>query len=96
MALFMMFTLMHFYKTFRTETSEKSAENVSLRMFLLSQNIEFLWDVGESLQQQGFSIEPSKGFIEPGRKEMITITWTPYSGYKVKSGLIVTLYETRV
>lgn len=65
-------------------------------MFLLSQNIEFLWDVGESLQQQGFSIEPSKGLIEPGRKETITVTWTPYGDYKVKAGLIVTLYETRV
>lgn len=62
-------------------------------MFLLSQNIEFLWDVGESLQQQGFTIEPRKGLIEPGRKETITLTWTPYSGYKVKAGLIVTLYE---
>ncbi|KAG8002849.1 hypothetical protein GBF38_015442, partial [Nibea albiflora] len=43
---------------------------------------EFLWDNVASLQQQGFSVEPSKGTVEPGHKRTITVTWTPPSGYK--------------
>ncbi|XP_044067515.1 cilia- and flagella-associated protein 74 isoform X4 [Siniperca chuatsi] len=43
---------------------------------------EFLWDNVASLQQQGFSVEPSKGSVEPGHKRTITVTWSPHSGYK--------------
>ncbi|KAM3618715.1 uncharacterized protein V6R79_023944 [Siganus canaliculatus] len=43
---------------------------------------EFLWDNVASLQQQGFSVEPSKGTVEAGHKRTITITWTPFTGYK--------------
>ncbi|XP_059190214.1 cilia- and flagella-associated protein 74 [Centropristis striata] len=43
---------------------------------------EFNWDDVASLQQQGFSVEPSKGTVETGHKRTITITWTPQSGYK--------------
>nr|XP_046252850.1 cilia- and flagella-associated protein 74 isoform X2 [Scatophagus argus] len=43
---------------------------------------EFLWDNVASLQQQGFSVEPSKGTVEAGHKRTITVTWTPRSGYK--------------
>ncbi|KAM9350311.1 cilia- and flagella-associated protein 74 [Symphorus nematophorus] len=45
-------------------------------------NGEFLWDNVVSLQQQGFSVEPSKGTVEAGHKRTITVTWTPQSGYK--------------
>ncbi|XP_070696380.1 cilia- and flagella-associated protein 74 [Pempheris klunzingeri] len=43
---------------------------------------EFHWDNVASLQQQGFSVEPSKGSVEVGHKRTITVTWTPHSGYK--------------
>ncbi|KAG7226924.1 hypothetical protein INR49_022219 [Caranx melampygus] len=42
---------------------------------------EFSWDNVASLQQLGFSVEPSKGVVEPGHKCTITVTWTPQSGY---------------
>lgn len=43
-----------------------------------------MWDNMASLQQQGFSVEPSKGIVEAGHKRTITITWAPHSGYKVR------------
>ncbi|XP_034393240.1 cilia- and flagella-associated protein 74 [Cyclopterus lumpus] len=43
---------------------------------------EFHWDNMASLQQLGFSVEPSKGTVESGHKRTITVTWTPHSGYK--------------
>ncbi|XP_068589913.1 cilia- and flagella-associated protein 74 isoform X3 [Cebidichthys violaceus] len=43
---------------------------------------EFHWDNVASLQQLGFSVEPSKGTVETGHKRTITVTWTPHSGYK--------------
>ncbi|XP_053173341.1 cilia- and flagella-associated protein 74 [Scomber japonicus] len=43
---------------------------------------EFHWDNVASLQQQGFSVEPSKGNVEPGHRCTITLKWTPQSGYK--------------
>ncbi|XP_047428401.1 cilia- and flagella-associated protein 74 isoform X2 [Mugil cephalus] len=45
-------------------------------------NGEFYWDNVASLQQLGFSVEPSKGSVEVGHRRTITITWTPYSGHK--------------
>ncbi|XP_045912230.1 cilia- and flagella-associated protein 74 isoform X3 [Micropterus dolomieu] len=45
-------------------------------------SVEFHWDNVGSLQQQGFSVEPSKGTVEAGHKRTITVTWTPQSGYK--------------
>ncbi|XP_068454495.1 cilia- and flagella-associated protein 74 isoform X2 [Clinocottus analis] len=43
---------------------------------------EFLWDNMASLQQLGFSVDPSKGTVESGHKRTITVTWTPHFGYK--------------
>ncbi|KAM7410971.1 hypothetical protein PAMA_021099 [Pampus argenteus] len=43
---------------------------------------EFHFDNVASLQQQGFSVEPSRGSVEPGHRRTITLTWTPHSGYK--------------
>ncbi|XP_056897121.1 cilia- and flagella-associated protein 74 isoform X5 [Takifugu flavidus] len=43
---------------------------------------EFLWDDVASLQELGFSLQPSKGTIEPGQKHTVSITWTPNRGYK--------------
>ncbi|XP_076023285.1 cilia- and flagella-associated protein 74 [Genypterus blacodes] len=60
-----------------TQTSKKSGE--------------FQWDNLASAQQQGFSVEPSKGSVEAGHTHTITITWTPYSGYKPSEVLQVCL-----
>ncbi|KAI9531117.1 hypothetical protein NQZ68_000612 [Dissostichus eleginoides] len=43
---------------------------------------EFHWENVTSLQQQGFTVEPSKGTVETGHKRTVTITWSPHSGYK--------------
>ncbi|XP_056278610.1 cilia- and flagella-associated protein 74 [Pseudoliparis swirei] len=43
---------------------------------------DFHWDNVASLQQLGFSLEPSKGTVKSGHKRTITVTWTPQSGYK--------------
>ncbi|XP_035511787.1 cilia- and flagella-associated protein 74 [Morone saxatilis] len=43
---------------------------------------EFQWDNVASLQQQGFSVEPSKGTVEAGHKRTINVTWNPHCGYK--------------
>ncbi|XP_062419540.1 cilia- and flagella-associated protein 74 [Pungitius pungitius] len=43
---------------------------------------EFQWDNAASLQQLGFSVEPSKGSVETGHKRTVTVTWVPHSGYK--------------
>ncbi|KAM6930109.1 cilia- and flagella-associated protein 74-like [Lycodopsis pacificus] len=43
---------------------------------------EFHWDNVASLQQLGFSVEPSKGTVEMGHRCTITVTWSPHSGYK--------------
>ncbi|XP_069383318.1 cilia- and flagella-associated protein 74 isoform X2 [Paralichthys olivaceus] len=43
---------------------------------------EFYWENVASLQQQGFSIEPSKGTVEAGHTRTIRVTWSPQSGYK--------------
>ncbi|TNN48917.1 Cilia- and flagella-associated protein 74 [Liparis tanakae] len=43
---------------------------------------DFHWDNVASLQQLGFSLEPSKGTVKSGHKRTITVTWTPPSGYK--------------
>ncbi|XP_062247115.1 cilia- and flagella-associated protein 74 [Platichthys flesus] len=43
---------------------------------------EFYLDNVASLQQQGFSIEPSKGTVEAGHTRTIKVTWIPHSGHK--------------
>ncbi|XP_029362700.1 cilia- and flagella-associated protein 74 isoform X2 [Echeneis naucrates] len=43
---------------------------------------EFHWDSVASLQQQGFSVEPTKGVVEAGHKCTISVTWTPQREYK--------------
>ncbi|KAM8864226.1 cilia- and flagella-associated protein 74 isoform 2-T2 [Spinachia spinachia] len=43
---------------------------------------EFHWDNAGSLQQLGFSVEPSKGSVETGHKRTVTVTWVPHRGYK--------------
>lgn len=52
--------------------------------FFLPQSAEFSWDTLASLQQQGFTVEPSKGTVEAGLKRTIRVTWSPQSGYKVR------------
>lgn len=52
---------------------------------LLQQGGEFLWHDVASLQELGFSLQPSKGTIEPGQKHTINITWTPNREYKVRN-----------
>ncbi|XP_056449584.1 cilia- and flagella-associated protein 74 [Gadus chalcogrammus] len=48
----------------------------------LKKNGEFHWDGLTALQQRGFSIEPSRGTVEPGHTRVITVSWTPPSGHK--------------
>ncbi|KAK5863236.1 hypothetical protein PBY51_000282 [Eleginops maclovinus] len=43
---------------------------------------EFHWENVASLQQLGFTVEPSKGTVETGHKRTVTISWSPLSGYK--------------
>ncbi|XP_034446990.1 cilia- and flagella-associated protein 74 isoform X2 [Hippoglossus hippoglossus] len=43
---------------------------------------EFYLDNVASLQQQGFSMEPSKGTVEAGHTRTIRVTWIPHSGHK--------------
>uniref|UniRef100_A0A3P8UU68 Cilia and flagella associated protein 74 n=1 Tax=Cynoglossus semilaevis TaxID=244447 RepID=A0A3P8UU68_CYNSE len=43
---------------------------------------EFYWDDVLPIQQQGFTVEPLKSNVEPGKEVTITITWSPQSGYK--------------
>ncbi|XP_068196112.1 cilia- and flagella-associated protein 74 [Antennarius striatus] len=45
-------------------------------------NGEFVCEDVESLQPQGFSVEPTKGSVEPDQRRTITVTWTPPTGYK--------------
>lgn len=45
---------------------------------------EFQWDNAASLQPLGFSVEPSRGSVEPGHQRTVTVTWVPHSGYKVR------------
>lgn len=48
------------------------------------QSGEFYWDDVLPIQQQGFTVEPLKSNVEPGKEVTITITWSPQSGYKVR------------
>ncbi|XP_061700894.1 cilia- and flagella-associated protein 74 isoform X2 [Syngnathoides biaculeatus] len=43
---------------------------------------DFLWDNVASLQQRGFSVEPTKGNVEAGSRRSVKLTWTPQSGHK--------------
>ncbi|XP_046895327.1 cilia- and flagella-associated protein 74 [Hypomesus transpacificus] len=43
-------------------------------------NVDFSWDSLPTLQQKGFSVEPSKGTVDAGNRRTITATWTPPSG----------------
>lgn len=44
-----------------------------------------MWDDVTLLHELGFSLDPSRGTIEPGQKHTISITWAPNRGYKVRS-----------
>ncbi|XP_069550165.1 cilia- and flagella-associated protein 74 [Brachyistius frenatus] len=56
---------------------------------------EFYWDNTASVQQQGFSVEPSRGSVEAGHRRSITITWTPLKQHKpcevVQACMLLTL-----
>lgn len=54
------------------------------RFFIFSQSAEFYWDNVASIQQLGFTVEPSKGVVNPGHKCTVTVTWSPQSGYTVR------------
>lgn len=41
------------------------------------QTAEFSLDGVASLQHKGFTIEPSKGFVERGQTKTISISWVP-------------------
>uniref|UniRef100_A0AAV2M0Z9 Ig-like domain-containing protein n=1 Tax=Knipowitschia caucasica TaxID=637954 RepID=A0AAV2M0Z9_KNICA len=45
-------------------------------------NVEFVWEDSGCLQGHGFSIEPSRGAVEPGTTCTVSLTWTPPAGYK--------------
>ncbi|KAJ8016665.1 hypothetical protein DPEC_G00009600 [Dallia pectoralis] len=45
-------------------------------------NVEFSWEGLQSLQQKGFSVEPTKGIIDAGHRCTITVIWTPPMGFK--------------
>ncbi|XP_066500097.1 cilia- and flagella-associated protein 74 isoform X2 [Hoplias malabaricus] len=44
-------------------------------------NVEFLWENVVTLQQHGFSVDPTKGSVDPGTKRTITVTWMPLAGH---------------
>ncbi|KAM9786037.1 cilia- and flagella-associated protein 74-like [Neosynchiropus ocellatus] len=43
---------------------------------------EFILEDVESLEEQGFTVEPNRGSVAPGQSSVITITWTPQTGFK--------------
>ncbi|XP_053705397.1 cilia- and flagella-associated protein 74-like isoform X2 [Synchiropus splendidus] len=43
---------------------------------------EFILEDVESLEEQGFTVEPSRGSVAPGQSSIITITWTPQNQFK--------------
>ncbi|KAG8434383.1 hypothetical protein GDO86_012671 [Hymenochirus boettgeri] len=44
-------------------------------------SVEFQWDNVQSLQQNGFTVEPVKGLVEPGQCKPISVLWVPPAGY---------------
>ncbi|KAJ3586735.1 hypothetical protein NHX12_013129, partial [Muraenolepis orangiensis] len=62
----------------------------------LKKNGEFYWDSLKSLQQRGFSVKPSRGTVAPGQTRVITVSWTPPSGYKESVSLTLKGDETKV
>ncbi|ELV14161.1 hypothetical protein TREES_T100021106 [Tupaia chinensis] len=53
------------------------------------QTVEFSLDSITSLQHKGFSIEPSKGFVERGQTKTISISWLPPSDFDPDHPLMV-------
>ncbi|XP_006161420.1 cilia- and flagella-associated protein 74 [Tupaia chinensis] len=51
--------------------------------------VEFSLDSITSLQHKGFSIEPSKGFVERGQTKTISISWLPPSDFDPDHPLMV-------
>ncbi|KAM8830181.1 cilia- and flagella-associated protein 74 isoform 1-T1 [Synchiropus picturatus] len=43
---------------------------------------EFSWDNVAAIQQHGFSIHPLRSTVEAGSSVLITLSWTPQTGYK--------------
>ncbi|XP_014639290.1 PREDICTED: cilia- and flagella-associated protein 74 [Ceratotherium simum simum] len=51
--------------------------------------VEFSLDSIASLQHKGFTIEPSKGFVERGQTKTISISWTPPADFDLDHPLMV-------
>ncbi|XP_019906907.2 cilia- and flagella-associated protein 74 [Esox lucius] len=49
---------------------------------LVNKNVEFSWEGLRTLQQKGFSVEPTRGIIDAGHRCTITVIWTPPRGLK--------------
>lgn len=47
------------------------------------QTVEFSLDSITSLQHKGFTIEPSRGFVERGQTKTISISWMPPADFDV-------------
>lgn len=47
------------------------------------QTVEFSLDGAASLQHKGFTIEPSRGFVERGQTKTISISWLPPADFDV-------------
>ncbi|KAF5924749.1 hypothetical protein HPG69_016714 [Diceros bicornis minor] len=51
--------------------------------------VEFSLDSIASLQHKGFTIEPSRGFVERGQTKTISISWTPPADFDLDHPLMV-------
>lgn len=50
------------------------------------QTVEFSLDNVANLQHHGFTVEPSKGFVERGQTKTISISWMPPDDFDVGAG----------
>ncbi|XP_040314683.1 cilia- and flagella-associated protein 74 isoform X5 [Herpailurus yagouaroundi] len=51
--------------------------------------VEFSLDGAASLQHKGFTIEPSRGFVERGQTKTISISWLPPADFDLDHPLVV-------
>lgn len=54
-----------------------------------SQTVEFSLDSVAWLQHRGFTIEPSRGFVERGQTKTISISWVPPADFDPDHPLMV-------
>ncbi|XP_039610977.1 cilia- and flagella-associated protein 74 [Polypterus senegalus] len=61
----------------------------------IKKNVEFSFDNVQSLQHKGFTVDPSRGTVEPGQKKSISVIWMPPNGhdqrYPVSASALLTL-----